>query len=100
MECASRENYRVSNEKSNVIHQALAVKEVVGGDEHVPGKGTEPGKVVHPVHRIANGDDLLKAFHLYDQGLSRNKSNQIKSVAVKRVKHWAITTSISGRGPQ
>ena len=41
-----------------LLHEGLAVEEIVGGDEKVPGEGTEPGKVVHLVHRISNVNDL------------------------------------------
>ena len=41
-----------------LLYEGLAVEEIVGGDEKVPGEGPEPGQVVHLVHRIPNVNDL------------------------------------------
>ena len=47
-----------------LLYQGLAVEEVVGGDEEIPGEGTEPGQVVHLVHCISDVDNLRETLKI------------------------------------
>ena len=47
-----------------LLYQGLAVEEVVGGNEEIPGEGPEPGQVVHLVHCVSDVDNLRETLKI------------------------------------
>ena len=50
------------DDHTELLYQGLAVEEVVGGNEEIPGEGPEPGQVVHLVHCVSNVDNLRETL--------------------------------------
>ena len=48
-----------------VVLHALAIHKVIGREEKVPAEGAEPGKILGAIDSMPDGDDLVKAHHLY-----------------------------------
>lgn len=60
----SLQSYRFGGDHAYIVEHAFSVEEIVGGNQHVPGQGAEPGQVVNSINRVANGNDFLKTFDL------------------------------------
>lgn len=57
-----------------VIDQILAVEEIIGCQQEIPGQTTEPWQTMDAVHLISNRNDFLETFHLHQQSLQRYNS--------------------------
>ena len=57
-----REEVHPVDDHTELLYQRLSVEEVVGGNQKVPGQRSEPGKVVHLIHRITNIDNFSKTL--------------------------------------
>lgn len=56
--------YGSIDNNTEVVNEVLSIEKVVGSEQEVPGQRAEPGQAMHPVHRIADVDDLFKTLHL------------------------------------
>lgn len=65
--------YGSVDDHSEVVHQTFPVEEVVGGEQEVPGEGTEPRQSVYPVDGVTDVDDFFEAFHLDYKCLDHKK---------------------------
>lgn len=57
--------YRTIDNHAEVIDQAFPVKEVIWGDEEVPGERTEPWQTVNTIYSVSDVDNLFETFHLH-----------------------------------
>ncbi len=68
-----REALGAADQDPEVVHHGLAVEEIVGSDEEVPGKRSKPGQIVDLVDGVANVDDLGEALDLDAERLKSHK---------------------------
>lgn len=50
---------------SKVIDKILAVEEVVGGEQEIPGERSEPRQTVNSVHAVTDRNYFLETFYLH-----------------------------------
>jgi hypothetical protein len=62
-------SYRSIVNDSKIVDKALAVEEVIGSYQKIPGQRTKPWQTMNFIHGISDVDDLRETFYLYGQRL-------------------------------